>query len=88
MYLKIIYNLFVWWIVRFAVFALGSSAYTKFCAFGKDVDGLLGDLGGQRLMEVACGDELDGQEQSFKSWSQQIFQVIAAVKFSNCVDII
>ena len=68
----------MWWIVRFAVFALGSSAYTKFCAFGKDVDGLLGDLGGQRLMEVACGDELDGQEQSFKSWSQQIFQVIAA----------
>lgn len=60
--------------VCFAVFALGSSAYPKFCNFGKTVDKILGDLGGERLLEVACGDEMYGQEQQFRSWSSNIFQ--------------
>jgi len=76
-YIRMDISLFNWcYFNRFSVFALGSSAYKTFCAFGKDVDELLAILGGQRLMEVTCGDELDGQEQSFTSWSQQIFQVI------------
>nr|CAI5859008.1 unnamed protein product [Callosobruchus analis] len=61
--------------VRFAVFALGSSAYPNFCAFGKYVDNLLGELGGERLMKLATGDELCGQEQAFRKWAPQIFQV-------------
>ncbi|KAL4714040.1 hypothetical protein ACJJTC_008394 [Scirpophaga incertulas] len=61
--------------VCFAVFALGSSAYPKFCNFGKTVDKILGDLGGERLLDVACGDELYGQEQQFRSWSSNIFHV-------------
>lgn len=66
---------FVACLCRFAVFALGSSAYPNFCAFGKHIDGLLGDLGGERLLEVTCGDELSGQEQTFKSWAQKVFHV-------------
>ncbi|CAL4122953.1 unnamed protein product, partial [Meganyctiphanes norvegica] len=58
----------------FAVFALGSSAYPKFCAFGKHIDNLLGDLGGKPLMAVTCGDERAGQEQSFKLWSSEVFK--------------
>ncbi|XP_018567945.1 nitric oxide synthase, salivary gland isoform X2 [Anoplophora glabripennis] len=61
--------------VRFAVFALGSSAYPNFCAFGKYVDNLLGELGGERLLKLATGDEMCGQEQAFRKWAQQIFQV-------------
>nr|XP_023011652.1 nitric oxide synthase [Leptinotarsa decemlineata] len=61
--------------VRFAVFALGSSAYPNFCAFGKYVDNLLGELGGERLLKMASGDELCGQEQAFRKWAPQIFQV-------------
>ncbi|CAG9783567.1 unnamed protein product [Diatraea saccharalis] len=61
--------------VCFAVFALGSSAYPKFCNFGKTVDKILGDLGGERLLELVCGDEMYGQEQQFRSWSSNIFHV-------------
>lgn len=61
--------------VCFAVFGLGSSAYPKFCHFGKTVDKILGDLGGERILELACGDELYGQEQQFRAWSSKIFQV-------------
>lgn len=61
--------------VRFAVFALGSSAYPNFCAFGKYVDNLLGELGGERLLKMATGDEMCGQEQAFRKWAPQIFRV-------------
>lgn len=61
--------------LRFAVFALGSSAYPNFCAFGKYVDNLLGELGGERLMKLATGDEMCGQEQAFRKWAPQIFKV-------------
>ena len=57
---------------RYAVFALGSTAYPNFCAFGKFVDQTLGELGGKSLMPVCCGDELNGQEQTFRSWLKQI----------------
>jgi len=57
------------------VFALGSSAYPYYCAFGKYLDNLLGELGGERLVDVACGDELNGQEQAFKSWAKEVFHV-------------
>ncbi|OWR52517.1 nitric oxide synthase [Danaus plexippus plexippus] len=61
--------------VCFAVFALGSSVYPKYCNFGKSIDRVLEDLGGERLMELTCGDEMSGQEQQFRSWSSSIFHV-------------
>ncbi|XP_037078549.1 nitric oxide synthase-like protein [Pollicipes pollicipes] len=60
--------------VRFAVFGLGSSAYPNYCQFGKNVDSLLGLLSGERIVPVACGDELNGQEQSFKEWAADVFK--------------
>ncbi|XP_049776657.1 nitric oxide synthase, salivary gland [Schistocerca cancellata] len=61
--------------VRFAVFALGSSAYPNFCAFGKYVDNLLGELGGERLLKLSHGDELCGQEQAFRKWASDVFSL-------------
>ncbi|XP_026329114.1 nitric oxide synthase-like isoform X2 [Hyposmocoma kahamanoa] len=61
--------------VCYAVFALGSSAYPKFCNFGKTVDKILYELGGDRILDVACGDELLGQEQEFRQWSSKVFHV-------------
>ncbi|XP_013182279.1 PREDICTED: nitric oxide synthase-like protein [Papilio xuthus] len=61
--------------VRFAVFALGSSAYPNFCNFGKYVDKLLGDLGGERIHDVATGDEMCGQDQAFRKWASSVFNV-------------
>lgn len=65
--------------VRFAVFALGSSAYPNFCAYGKYVDNVLGELGGERLTKVAYGDEMCGQEQAFRKWAPEVFKVISAI---------
>ncbi|XP_037052326.1 nitric oxide synthase isoform X2 [Bradysia coprophila] len=61
--------------VRFAVFALGSSAYPNFCAYGKYVDNVLGELGGERLTKVAYGDEMCGQEQAFRKWAPEVFKI-------------
>ncbi|KAK7869083.1 hypothetical protein R5R35_000802 [Gryllus longicercus] len=61
--------------VRFAVFALGSSAYPNFCAFGKYVDNLLGELGGERLLKLCQGDEMCGQEQAFRKWAPDVFSL-------------
>ncbi|EEB12398.1 Nitric-oxide synthase, salivary gland, putative [Pediculus humanus corporis] len=61
--------------VRFAVFALGSSAYPNFCAFGKYVDNLLIELGGERLMKLTTGDEMCAQEQIFSKWARDVFNV-------------
>lgn len=61
--------------VHFAVFALGSSAYPNFCSFGKYVDSVLGELGGERLLKVAYGDEMCGQEQSFRKWAPEMFRL-------------
>ncbi|CAH1105275.1 unnamed protein product [Psylliodes chrysocephalus] len=61
--------------IKFAVFALGSSAYPNFCAFGQYVDNLLGELGGERLIKLSTGDEMCGQEQAFKKWASQAFKV-------------
>ncbi|KAL7050858.1 hypothetical protein ACKWTF_004249 [Chironomus riparius] len=60
--------------VRFAVFALGSSAYPNFCSFGKFVDNLLGELGGERLMKIVLGDDLCGQEHEFRNWACNVFK--------------
>lgn len=61
--------------VRFAVFALGSSAYPNFCAYGKYVDNILGELGAERLIKIAYGDEMCGQENSFREWAPEVFKV-------------
>lgn len=70
--------------VRFAVFALGSSAYPNFCAYGKYVDNVLGELGGERLTKVAYGDEMCGQEQAFRKWAPEVFKV-TSVRFNEMI---
>lgn len=62
------------WCIRFAVFALGSSAYPNFCAFGRYLDTMLAELGGERITKLGTGDELCGQEQSFYEWSAEVFE--------------
>lgn len=66
--------------VRFAVFALGSSTYPNFCAFGKYVDNLLGELGGERLMKLEQGDEMCGLDNAFKKWATEVFRVCIQVE--------
>lgn len=60
--------------LSFSVFALGSTNYPNFCAFGIYLDKILGELGGKRLFEVTCGDEMCGQEQTFRKWAPEVFK--------------
>ncbi|XP_075070343.1 nitric oxide synthase 3 isoform X2 [Mixophyes fleayi] len=60
--------------LRFSVFGLGSRAYPHFCAFGHAVDTRLEELGGERILEMGEGDELCGQEDSFRAWAKTVFK--------------
>uniref|UniRef100_A0A670KIF4 Nitric oxide synthase n=1 Tax=Podarcis muralis TaxID=64176 RepID=A0A670KIF4_PODMU len=60
---------------RFAVFGLGSRAYLHFCAFAHAVDTRLEELGGERILPMGEGDELCGQEESFRTWAMDVFKV-------------
>uniref|UniRef100_A0A3B5A3N0 nitric-oxide synthase (NADPH) n=1 Tax=Stegastes partitus TaxID=144197 RepID=A0A3B5A3N0_9TELE len=59
----------------FSVFGLGSRAYPHFCAFAHAVDTLFEELGGERILRMGEGDELCGQEESFRTWAKKVFKV-------------
>ena len=60
--------------VRFAVLALGDSAYAQFCAVGKQIDARLETLGGSRIAErIDCDLDYEAPAASF------IEQVLAAI---------
>ncbi|XP_076364142.1 nitric oxide synthase, salivary gland-like [Tachypleus tridentatus] len=61
--------------MKYGVFALGSSQYPTFCAFGKNVDETLNALQAKRLLAVGLGDELRGQEQTFNKWAKEFYEV-------------
>lgn len=60
---------------RFSAFGLGSRAYPHFCAFAHAVDTLFEELGGERILRMGEGDELCGQEESFRTWAKKVFKV-------------
>lgn len=60
--------------VRYAVFGLGSRAYPHFCAFAHAIDIRLDELGAERILDIAEGDELCGQEESFRTWAKKVFR--------------
>uniref|UniRef100_A0A674ILK7 Nitric oxide synthase n=1 Tax=Terrapene triunguis TaxID=2587831 RepID=A0A674ILK7_9SAUR len=66
--------------VRFSVFGLGSRAYPHFCAFARAVDTLLEELGGERILRMGEGDELCGQEESFRTWAKKVFKVVCFLR--------
>jgi nitric-oxide synthase, brain len=60
--------------VRYSVFGLGNSSYPKFCSFAKFLSSSLKKLGGDEICDLGMGDELSGQEDSFKTWSIDVFK--------------
>nr|XP_015212637.1 PREDICTED: nitric oxide synthase, endothelial-like [Lepisosteus oculatus] len=60
--------------LRFSVFGLGSRAYSHFCAFAHAVDTRFEELGGERILDMGEGDELCGQEESFRTWARKVFK--------------
>ncbi|NWZ40315.1 NOS2 protein, partial [Brachypodius atriceps] len=64
---------------RYAVFGLGSSMYPEFCAFAHAIDQKLAQLGASQLTPVGEGDELNGQEEAFRSWAVSAFKTACDV---------
>jgi sulfite reductase alpha subunit-like flavoprotein len=60
--------------LKYTVFGLGNSSYPKFCLHGKYLDESFEALGAQRIVNLGIGDELSGQEESFRSWSVQVYK--------------
>uniref|UniRef100_A0A8C1RDA0 nitric-oxide synthase (NADPH) n=1 Tax=Cyprinus carpio TaxID=7962 RepID=A0A8C1RDA0_CYPCA len=69
---------------RFSVFGLGSRAYPHFCAFAHAVDTLFEELGGERILRMGEGDELCGQEESFRTWAKKVFKHVLTVDWFLC----
>ncbi|CAC5367656.1 Nitric oxide synthase, inducible,Nitric oxide synthase, endothelial,Nitric oxide synthase oxygenase,Nitric oxide synthase, brain,Nitric oxide synthase [Mytilus coruscus] len=61
--------------LKFSVFGLGSRAYPKFCEFGHFIDKTMETLGASRIHVIGEGDELSGQEISFRDWAKNVYQV-------------
>lgn len=59
--------------LRYAVFALGSSAYPNFCAYGHRLDRDMFRLGARRVIGVVEGDELAGQKKAFRQFVSRAF---------------
>ena len=70
--------------VRFSIFGLGNSSYPKFCSYAKFLDNALDDLGADRIYELGLGDELCGQEESFRKWSLELYK---AALSTFCIDL-
>ncbi|XP_042686372.1 nitric oxide synthase, inducible [Centrocercus urophasianus] len=60
--------------IRYAVFGLGSTMYPEFCAFAHAIDHKLSQLGALQLTPVGEGDELNGQEEAFRTWAVTAFK--------------
>jgi len=39
------------------------------------MDRMLGELGAERIYDIGEGDELCGQEESFRTWAKDVFKV-------------
>ncbi|XP_035416782.1 nitric oxide synthase, inducible [Cygnus atratus] len=60
--------------IRYAVFGLGSTMYPEFCAFAHAIDRKLAQLGASQLTPIGEGDELNGQEEAFRTWAVSAFK--------------
>ena len=74
--------------LNYSVFALGSSTYEHFCAFGKYCDQFLENLGADRIAPLVLGDEQKSQNKAFQAWARDAFQNAAAkydITLSNSI---
>jgi sulfite reductase alpha subunit-like flavoprotein len=62
--------------VKFAVLGLGDTNYDQFCATGKVLDKKLAELGGKRMLPLACADEATGLEDVVEPWTDTVLKML------------
>jgi sulfite reductase (NADPH) flavoprotein alpha-component len=61
--------------LKYGVLALGDTSYPMFCKAGEDVDHQLGNLGGERIVDIRrCDVDF---EQEAQSWMNDVFQKLS-----------
>lgn len=51
---------------------------------GKQIDKRLSELGAERALEIHCGDEGTGMEETVEEWKSLVYDLI--VKHASCSD--
>lgn len=57
--------------INYNVLGLGNSNYSQFCYMGKKIDKRMEELGGQRIKQLICVDEVEGLEEPIELWLDQ-----------------
>jgi methionine synthase reductase len=57
--------------INYNVLGLGNSNYSQFCYMGKKIDKRMEELGGQRIKQLVCVDEVEGLEEPVELWLDQ-----------------
>ena len=60
----------------YSVLALGDTNYDKYCYMGKAIDKRLAELGADRVLEIHCGDEGTGMEETVEAWKSKVYELI------------
>lgn len=58
--------------IHYAVLGLGDSNYNKFCLMGKQLDKRFNDLGGKRIIDLYCADEVNDFEETLDLFIKKI----------------
>ena len=58
--------------IKYAVLGLGDSNYDKFCYMGKSIDKRINELGGERILQLCCVDDVSDTEGTIDKWIQNV----------------
>lgn len=62
--------------VSFGIFGLGNRQYEHFCAMGKKVEKLMGELGASSVVRRGDGDDDQDIDEDFDKWSADLFAAL------------
>ena len=71
--------------IKYAVCAIGSSAYPDFCAFGRNCFFSLRKAGALPLLDIVTADEMSGQFAAVTSWIESVKLLLLPPEFKHAL---